>query len=317
MFFVGAPKCGTTSLFDAFGQMGRFALPRAKEPIYFCEDIVAERPSLRENRLPLFDLSGARTTMHACHVSSRAEYDSLFESGDSRRRLDFCTFNFASLAAPALIHRHDPQATIVLVARDPLRRILSHYSMDRTHGYFRGSLEAELLAELEDENRANFETSRLYLRQTDYSAAWRRYRQYFPEDRIGLFVMEELMAGDRRAMTALFDLLGEPLLDASIFQTRHESNRAVSPRNDAVARLIRSGPYRKLRGRMVGAVPLCVKSRMRRLFFTEAASRRMDASDVKLPDPIKERIARIRTETEMILGRPVPAWRKSDGARDW
>jgi hypothetical protein len=113
-FVVGAPKCGTTSIYSALDGLVGIDLPKRKETHYFCwEEAVAS----------YYDVDVVKTYQ---------EYCSQF-SGDGLA-VDICPSYLSSNTAPCRIRDHNPNAKIVVVVRDPIERAISHYLMDRRLG---------------------------------------------------------------------------------------------------------------------------------------------------------------------------------------
>lgn len=116
LFLVGAPKCGTTSLYEYLRQHPQVFFPHrdgqdyslAKEPQHFCPDLdIGPRYSIRD----------------------RADYLALYrDTGASRWRGDASTYYLYSKAAPGLIRQFNPQARILVMLRPPLEMMHSYHS---------------------------------------------------------------------------------------------------------------------------------------------------------------------------------------------
>jgi hypothetical protein len=106
LFLVGAPRCGTTSLFtylaghpDVFG-------PSEKEPHYYDRDVVGPG-GMGED-----------------------EYAALFAGSASKRwRIDASALYLYSPGAPAAIARDAPDAHIVVAVRDPVELVASWHRL--------------------------------------------------------------------------------------------------------------------------------------------------------------------------------------------
>jgi hypothetical protein len=103
---VGAPKCGTTSLYSYLsGHPGVFASP-IKEPNFFCLDT----PALR--------------------VASRwSDYEGLFRAARTDQlRLEASTaYLLSPVAVPAILEAN-PRARIIVAVRDPIEMIVSYHA---------------------------------------------------------------------------------------------------------------------------------------------------------------------------------------------
>lgn len=102
-FIVGAPKCGTTTLYHYLRQHPQVFMPERKEPHFYSVDI----------RVP-----GA--------IRNPVEYAALFQrAGDARRIGEASVSYLASRAAPPAIHRVAPDARIIVMLRDPVAVVAS------------------------------------------------------------------------------------------------------------------------------------------------------------------------------------------------
>ena len=103
---VGAPKCGTTSLYSYLsGHPGVFASP-IKEPNFFCLDT----PALRV-------------------VSRWSDYEGLFRAaGPDQLRLEASTaYLLSPVAVPAILEANS-RAKIIVAVRDPIEMIVSYHA---------------------------------------------------------------------------------------------------------------------------------------------------------------------------------------------
>jgi Sulfotransferase family len=106
LFLVGAPRCGTTSLFTYLAAHPDVFGPEEKEPHYYDRDLLG---------------TGA---------ISDDEYAALFAGSSSARwRLDASTFYLYSPGAPAAIARDAPDARILVAIRDPVELVASWHRL--------------------------------------------------------------------------------------------------------------------------------------------------------------------------------------------
>jgi hypothetical protein len=101
-FIVGAPKCGTTALYEYLGGHPNIFMPAYKEPHYFAEDLGA---------YPL--------------IKSAAAYATLFENADERhlRVGEASVYYLRSMEALPRIREFDPSARIIAMFRDPVEMV--------------------------------------------------------------------------------------------------------------------------------------------------------------------------------------------------
>lgn len=108
LFIVGAPKCGTTSLYSYLTQHERIGGGKAKEPHYFSKDF--------ENFRWFNDI----TSYH----------DNYDFSIDLEYRVDSSVMYFYSTLAPKEIYSYNPNAKIIVMLRDEVDFYLSYHNQN-------------------------------------------------------------------------------------------------------------------------------------------------------------------------------------------
>jgi hypothetical protein len=103
-FIIGAPKCGTTSLYSWLSQHPRIFMPIANEPTFFADDF----PAYRGN-------------------GTLADYERLFEAaGPGHLAVGEASvwYLFSQTAVPAIL-RYQPEARFIVLLRNPAEMIHS------------------------------------------------------------------------------------------------------------------------------------------------------------------------------------------------
>jgi hypothetical protein len=119
-FIVGAPRCGTTALFDYLQAHPEIAMASYKEPHYFGTDLRGERFTLYRGRLD--------------------QYQALFKHVKNENRVGEGSVGYLfSKNAAAEIHAYNPDARIIIMLRHPIEALYSMYEQAR----FSGSTEYE------------------------------------------------------------------------------------------------------------------------------------------------------------------------------
>lgn len=104
LFIIGAPKCGTTSLFEYLKGHPQVFMSAVKEPNYFARDL---------------DLDPSGPSLHYGRDEER--YLALFEDADDARYAgEGSTRYLFSLDAPQLINDASPSARVVAMVRNPV-----------------------------------------------------------------------------------------------------------------------------------------------------------------------------------------------------
>lgn len=165
-FIIGAQKAGTSALFTMLARHPDVLAPAVKEHSFFDNDVHYARgikSYLRE--FPLTPVRGGKITFEATP--------------------DYLFFE----AAPERLHAHFPDAPLVAVLRDPVKRAYSAWNMYRSFGP--GSRYAHLhdprtfAQAVDDELAGNTtEDAHLYLARGMYAGQVARYHRLFGKERL-------------------------------------------------------------------------------------------------------------------------------------
>ena len=109
-FIVGAPKAGTTSLYEYLKNISEIYFPKIKEPHYFSQIAVPENHYIPP-------------------VRDKKEYLKLYENVNSTILGDASVYYLSDPETPTLIHNVSPNARIIISLRDPIERVYSHHLM--------------------------------------------------------------------------------------------------------------------------------------------------------------------------------------------
>ena len=124
LFLIGAPKCGTTSLYHALRGTDVFT-PKIKELNYFSyEELTSRKLGYKDFRL---------RNLHA--------YEALFRHSDKfRYRLDGSVSYCSNRSIISKIHSYNSNAKFILLIRHPVNRAIAHYQMDVRLGIHKSPL---------------------------------------------------------------------------------------------------------------------------------------------------------------------------------
>jgi hypothetical protein len=198
-FIVGAPKCGTTSLYEWLRQHPDVFMPNKKEPLWFCEDV---REQSKENN-----------SEHHFDIWNQTDYQKLFApAGNETAVGEASTWYLFSQVAAKNIQQFNPDAKIIIMLRDPVKQIVSSYQ----HGVRVGEETADSLKEalrLEDTRKDNpptgrFPCSYLYTKVPQYPKQIKRYQNLFPEENIHVILLDEIKERPRHVYENTLDFLG-------------------------------------------------------------------------------------------------------------
>jgi hypothetical protein len=227
---VGVPRAGTTSLYHYVSQHPALDPSPIKE-INFLAYPGAAR-------------AAAETPWLQFPVTSAASYEALF---DPRRiGVDFSVSCFHSDVAIANIQRHVPEAGIVIVLRDPVKRAWSAYLNRIKKGYERRSPHEAL------------QPGEWAVERSLYLDRVRRYRDAFG-DRVSIWLFDDFAADPTTAVRALFAHFG---VDPDVpVETSRVYNQASVPKRS----LSRVLPTYRVRRQVANHLPgpaLAVASRV-------------------------------------------------------
>lgn len=204
LFLVGAPRCGTTSMYTYLKQHPEIYLSVLKEPHFFSSDL--PRPPQG--------------------VADEALYASLFAPAHRERWVgEGSVWYLESRRAPAAIHATSPGARVLVMLRNPVDMIFSlHGLYTRTGNEDLSDFEEALAAEAARARgerippAAYFPEGLLYTRVGRSSEKLRRYFRIFGRRRVQVVIFDDFVAAPAAVLRRTFELLGvdptfEPELD--------------------------------------------------------------------------------------------------------
>jgi sulfotransferase family protein len=212
-FIAGAPKAGTTSLYEWCKQHPSVFMSPIKEPCFFAPEVVDFTPRARRS----FDadapalrrwLDGPRAERRTSGIVIEwQDYLSLFRDAGDAVALGEASGNYLpSHAAPAAIRSRVPDARIVVMLRHPVDRLFSQYASAVGAGDATGSFGAWA------DEQARLEAGR----QPRFGAVWTgmygehlgRWYKAFPESQVRLFFYEDYCERPEAVFAELFAFLG-------------------------------------------------------------------------------------------------------------
>ena len=238
-FIVGAPKCGTTALYEYLRVHPNIFLPKVKEPHFFAKDL---------GTYP--------------YIKTLEEYTALFAASGSQHTSigEASVYYLRSSVAIPNIREFNPDARIIAMFRNPVEMV--------------HSLHAQLLY-VSEETASDFETAwrlqeqrsrgiglpkgsrgAFLLQYADvgrFGTQTRRLLATFPASQVKLILYDDFTASPQKIYEEVIDFLGVPHDNRSEFPRINDSKRArVTWLKDFLRKpppLLRQG-YRTVKGAM-------------------------------------------------------------------
>ncbi len=246
-FVIGAPRSGTTSLYEYLNSHPDVYMSPKKEPDFFSYSALGKAH-------PLDSEPGERSladdaATDAGLADDFAKYESLFaKAADQRRVGEASAIYLGDPLAAWHLKSYRPDAKFIIVLRDPAERAFSHFvhakriyaehspqsaADDRTvDDEFERVIEVALTDGMPHELVTEQE---IWIRAGYYHAHLTRWYELFDRDRFKLFLFEDLAADPHLLMKEVFGHLD--IDDSFELPTTEAFNASVVPRNQRVFRM--------------------------------------------------------------------------------
>jgi sulfotransferase family protein len=294
-YIVGAPKAGTTSLYEYLSAYPEVVLPEQKELLIFGEDL-----DVRNRR---------RWT------PSQLEDAYSAAPRDAMRGLAYVWYLFSTQAAGE-IREVRPDARIIIALREPMAALHALHSEFVYDGNEDIVDFADALAAQPDRctgrripPEAHFRAGLCYARTVRYAEQVERYLDAFGPDQVHVLLFDELIADPVTTGSAVVRFLGiEPRPEIS-FPHTNPNKRARS----AALRRFLAAPPPRMRRATRAAVPARIRRAAYRQAVTLNAARPPRAAiSSQLRYQLRAELAPEIGKLEGLLGRSLSAWRAAE-----
>lgn len=218
LFIIGAPKCGTTSLFEYLGQHPDIYIPSRKEPDYLTLGNLAAM--------------GRDTHMFQNAVKSYNQYKELYENTTSESyRVDGTVFIYYFDEAIELLKNTCRDYKAVIILRNPVERFISHYRM-----IFNANHISKLIDEFLDEpyTHNGFNVIELGM----YGKRLSRIYDILDKEQVHVMLLDDLTQDPVSTMSKLYEFLGlETIMPLELGAVHNES--AGYARNSKLAVMVK------------------------------------------------------------------------------
>lgn len=228
LFIIGAPKSGTTSLYDYLDGHPDVFMSAIKEPIYFAPDMQAGF----KHRFTFGD--------------DETEYLALYDNArDERYAGEASTRYLASHSAPKLIHDFDPEARIVAMLRNPVEMIYALHN-ERVSQLSEDVVDFTEALKLDDERRAGRHLPRgsnpmgsAYRDNAKFGEQIERWFAQFKRENVHIIIFDDFAKDTPGAFRKLLEFLAiDPDYRPAEFAIVNKSHRS---RGGAARALMTSG----------------------------------------------------------------------------
>jgi hypothetical protein len=240
-FIVGAPKSGTTSLYDYLSGHPDIYMSPVKEPFYFCPDVLGGAPR------------------RFSHPADEASYLALFDgAGRARRAGEASTRYLVSRVAAELIRDFNPAARAIAMLRNPIDMIYALHGERVSLGLepienFSDALDADVDRRAGRRLPAGANPLGAVYRDTGmYSQQIERWFDALGRDRVLIVVFDDFAVNPARELERVLSFLG---VDSSYQPSSLSAvNRSHRLRRGVVRSALRSPPAQWTAHRLLPAV---------------------------------------------------------------
>jgi hypothetical protein len=235
-FLVGAPKAGTTSLYQFLGQHPEIYLSPIKEPGYFAGELRPEnfRPDLQPRMMG--ELRATREFLAGPMLEQRyggfvvdwTDYLRLFVRAENQKAIGEGSVHYLwSPSAARNIAARIPGARILMLLRDPSSRAYSQYLHGVTAGVIGTTFREHV--ELGLHHGPQFDETHPFLELGMYSEQISRYLEAFPREQVLIRLYEDYRDRKEGTMREVLEFLG---VDPTVrLDTSGRHREARVPRN--------------------------------------------------------------------------------------
>ncbi len=205
-FIVGAPRCGTTSLYEYLKSMPDIFMSKMKEPNYFSAANIPEN---------------SRHTP----IRTKEKYLKLFEKANGQKIIGEASAHYLfDPDAPKLIKEVSPEARILISLRDPVERVFSHY-LFQWHLVL-PSFREQMKTEIANQKKHDKNLHRI-VDFSPYSDNVKRYFEIFGHDHVLVVIFEEFIKNEKQTIETVLRFLNldtkkyfEPIIHNSSYDRK-------------------------------------------------------------------------------------------------
>jgi len=274
LFIVGAPKSGTTSIYEYLRDHPDVYMADVKEPSYFAPDVVV----------------GLRKRLR--FGEDQDAYMALFSHARNEKLIGEASATYlTSHVAASHILKFQPTARLIVMLRNPVEMMYALHNERVSHGVETLTDFAEALA-ADDSRRAGHQLpagctplGAVYRDKSRYGEQLARLFETVPRERVHVIIFEDFVADPRTSFRSLLEFLDvDPAYEPATFAVHNPSHRL---RGGLVRGAVESRPVRWIVGRLMPNI--VGQSRTSRLTrrFRHSRLRRRTSTRPHLPGELR------------------------------
>lgn len=246
-FVIGVVKGGTTSMYHYLNQHPEVYLPPIKETNHFSAKDISKQdflPGYAQDvsiNLDKYIKSGMKEIIHIAHVNEDTHYEGIFSKVNDEKAIGEISNSYMICPSAAqAIYDFNPNAKILVILRNPIRRAWSQFLMNLREAK---SEAADFIKELQEDHSQNpkgWGVNHQYLELGKYAGQLKRYFELFGRDNVLPLFFEDYKSQPENVLSEICDFLE---IDSKFeFDFSENSNSAALPRNPGLNRiLVKSG----------------------------------------------------------------------------
>lgn len=251
-FVVGAPRCGTTSLYEYLKYTKGVFMSTVKEPNHFA-------------------VSASNGVFLTEIIGKKSKYLSLFKNVKDEIAVGEASPSYLrDPKAPNLIHQFVPKARIIIMLRDPVDRSFSTYlhyiSLGKENSIFSVAIKKAL--ESKDALPDAIIGASLYYEQV------KRYLQIFGSKKVKIIIFEEFVKDTRTSLKEILEFLNIYSEPPDIIENIY--NPFTVPRGKLAAQLIRNKIVREAGKNLL---PRSITPKLKKIFDKNAPKPKISDDD--------------------------------------
>jgi len=269
-FVIGVVKGGSTSLYHYLEQHPEIYLPPIKETNHFARADVSHADFLpgyaTDVRIDLdaYFKKGMPEKIHIAHVDSDTHYEQLYSQAADQKAIGDVSNSYMVCASSAKeIQNYAPNAKLIVILRNPVRRVWSQYLMNLREAKTQG---ADLIQEVESDasqNKVGWGVNHQYLELGKYAEQLNRYYALFPAGQIKVLFYESYRDDTAGSLKEICKFL--KVDENFTFDFREKKNTASLPRSHKLNEFLVSSGIIKT---MKGLVPKAWRSHLASILYS-------------------------------------------------